>query len=88
MTQEEIFQLGRTLAVRRKKSQLWKQLKIERPTLSWDTIIRAFKNPNDDSILFEWIYQEGAKLIEEDNARIELAKKDATATFHNTEAHN
>jgi len=79
MTTQEIHQLGNKLAVRRLKSLLWKRLRIERPTLARDTIMRAFKMPDTNSVLFDWIYNEAVKILEEDNARIERAKEEATA---------
>lgn len=74
MTNEEIYNLGRALAIRRLKTALWQRLRVERPTLARDTIMRAFSAPKNDNILFEWIYSEGVKILEEDNARIESKK--------------
>jgi hypothetical protein len=87
MTNEQINDLGKALAIRRLKTALWQRLRIERPTLARDTIMRAFTSPNSDHVLFAWIYKEGLKVIEEDNCRIERDKA-VTATFHNTEAHH
>lgn len=90
MTNEQINDLGKALAIRRLKTALWQRLRIERPTLARDTIMRAFTSPNVDHVLFEWIYSEAFKILEEDNARIEREKMEPTitATFHNTEAHS
>lgn len=74
MTKEEIISLGNMLSRRRLKSKLWRQLQIERPTLSWDTVLRAFNGNDYNSDLLPWIQEEGKRMLEEDDRRIELKK--------------
>ena len=76
MTTEEIKTIGKTLARRRMKSKLWLQLRIERPTLAWGTLNRAFGDiaVDVDSELLPWIQEEGRKMIEADDLRIAQEK--------------
>ena len=76
MTTQEILFIGHTLSLRRLKSKLWKQLRIERPTLAWGTVVRAFQEiaGETDSDLLPWIQEEGKKMVEADDLRIKIAQ--------------
>ena len=76
MTTEEITQIGKALARRRLKYKLWLQLRIERPTLSRNTMDRAFEGSDilAETELLEWIREEGAAMIAKDDQRIQAEK--------------
>lgn len=64
MQQGEILEIGRQLKVRRKMRELLITMRNQRPTLSPDTLYRAFNEPGCDSELLWEIRQAGKRLLE------------------------
>lgn len=63
MTIDEIQEIGRQLRVRGQISVLHGIMRMKRPTISKDTIYRAFDNPECDTLLLNDIRQEGKHLL-------------------------
>lgn len=72
MQQEEIAQINETLTFRGLKSSLLNRIRIQRPTISRDTIYRAFKieDWHQASPTLRNIVLEGKKIIAEDDIRV------------------
>lgn len=73
MQETEISQIGRELKVRRLMSVLYIQLRHIRPTLSKDTVYRAFAEVACNSDLLHTIRLEGKRLLEENKAVLPAA---------------
>ncbi len=72
-TKMDIKELGRQLKVRRLMAVLFTRVAAYRPTLSPNTLYRAFSEPECHTELLRVIRQEGQRLLEEQNAAAEAA---------------
>ncbi len=63
---ETIIQTGEQLSIRNLMGDLWRQLRVLRPSLSRDTVARAFSEPETDTKTLRWIRKEAAALLESD----------------------
>ena len=61
----DIKELGRQLKVRRLMSELFNRVSAYRPTLSPNTLYRAFSEPECHTELLRVIRQEGFRLLQE-----------------------
>lgn len=70
MQVSEILEIGRQLKVRAKMTDLLVLMREKRPTLSRDTIYRAFNEPDCDTELLNEIRREGRRLIQENEVAV------------------
>lgn len=63
----EVQEIGRQLKVMRLMSTLHRRVSAVRPTLSFDTVYRAFSQVECTSELLEVIREEGKRLLSEVN---------------------
>lgn len=70
MQANEIQEIGKELKVRRMMRTLYKRLLSKRPTLSPDTLYRAFNDPMAYTELLSEIRMEGKRLLDEEIAAV------------------
>jgi len=63
---QTIIHTGEQLSIRNLMGDLWRQLRTLRPTLSRDTVARAFSEPETDTKTLRWIRKEAVALLESD----------------------
>lgn len=73
MQANEIQEIGKELKVRRMMSALYRRIVAKRPTLSPDTLYRAFNQPHAETELLTEIRQAGKRLLEEETLAAEAA---------------
>jgi hypothetical protein len=62
-TKEALISIDNDLRRRGLRGQLIRKLRVDRPKLTWDTLARAFSEPETQTPLLEWIREEAEVMV-------------------------
>jgi hypothetical protein len=71
----QVEELRKGLTIRRMKSDLLRELRCVRPTLSWSTLNVALDDPGQSTPVLDWVREVGAKMLCERQERESAARQ-------------
>ena len=75
----QITDLRKGLTIRRMKSDLLRELRRVRPTLSWSTLNLALDEPEQSTPVLDWVREEGQRMLDERIAQEGAARQEEMA---------